>query len=480
MDLSRLRNLSIVAHVDHGKSTLADRLLELCGAVDPRDMRAQYLDSMDIERERGITIKLQSVRLDYRDHVINLIDTPGPRGLRLRGVPVAGRLRGRDPARRRRPGHRGPDPRQLLPRPRERPRDRRLPQQARPARRRPRPLRVRDRAGARHRRPRTSCGSAPRPATGVPELLDAVIEHIPAPTGDPKDPLQALIFDSYYDSYRGVVSSVRVMTGTLKTGSRLQVHAGRRHPRRRRDRRAPTRPHAGRRAGSRRDRLPHRRHQGRARGPLRRDGHRRRPPGHRAARGLPRAQADGVLRALPDRRRPVLRPARRPREAPPQRRLLHLRAGDLRRPRLRLPLRLPRAAPHGDHPGAARARVQPRPHRHRAVGRVPGAQDRRRGDRGGEPVGAARGGEHRVHRGADAHVHDPHAEGLHGHDHGALPEPAGRDEQARVPVARAGGAHLQGPARRGGARLLRPAEEPHAGLRVARLRPGRATSEPTW
>src|SRR5688572_13007730 len=77
MDLSRLRNLSIVAHVDHGKSTLADRLLELCGAVDPRDMREQYLDSMDLERERGITIKLQSVRLDYRDHVINLIDTPG-------------------------------------------------------------------------------------------------------------------------------------------------------------------------------------------------------------------------------------------------------------------------------------------------------------------------------------------------------------------------------------------------------------------
>ena len=66
MDLSRLRNLSIVAHVDHGKSTLADRILELCGAVDPRDMRAQYLDSMDLERERGITIKLQSVRLDWQ------------------------------------------------------------------------------------------------------------------------------------------------------------------------------------------------------------------------------------------------------------------------------------------------------------------------------------------------------------------------------------------------------------------------------
>src|SRR3546814_9213720 len=77
MELDRLRNLSIVAHVDHGKSTLADRILELCGAVDPREMRAQYLDTMDLERERGITIKLQSVRLDWRDHVINLIDTPG-------------------------------------------------------------------------------------------------------------------------------------------------------------------------------------------------------------------------------------------------------------------------------------------------------------------------------------------------------------------------------------------------------------------
>src|SRR6476660_9204069 len=76
-DLARLRNLSIIAHIDHGKSTLADRMLEICGAVDPREMRAQYLDTMDLERERGITIKLQSVRLDYSGHVINLIDTPG-------------------------------------------------------------------------------------------------------------------------------------------------------------------------------------------------------------------------------------------------------------------------------------------------------------------------------------------------------------------------------------------------------------------
>ena len=77
MDLSRLRDIAVIAHIDHGKTTLSDRLLELTGAVDPRDMRAQYLDSMDLERERGITIKLQSVRLNWRDHVINIIDTPG-------------------------------------------------------------------------------------------------------------------------------------------------------------------------------------------------------------------------------------------------------------------------------------------------------------------------------------------------------------------------------------------------------------------
>src|ERR1700733_12983926 len=75
--IERIRNFSVISHVDHGKSTLSDRILEMTGTVDARDMREQYLDSMDIERERGITIKAQNVRVKWRDHVLHLIDTPG-------------------------------------------------------------------------------------------------------------------------------------------------------------------------------------------------------------------------------------------------------------------------------------------------------------------------------------------------------------------------------------------------------------------
>ncbi len=226
MELSRIRNLSIVAHIDHGKTTLSDRLLERSGAVDPREMRAQYLDSMDIERERGITIKLQSVRLNWRDHVLNLIDTPGhvdfsyevsrslaacegavllvdaAQGLEAQtlancylalenDLEIVAALNKIDlPAAD--PDRYAAEIEKVLGIPAES------------------VLRLSAKTG-----------------DGVDALLDAIVERIPPPVGDTDGPLQALIFDSHYDSYRGVISSVRVMNGTLTTGSKIRfVQAG--------------------------------------------------------------------------------------------------------------------------------------------------------------------------------------------------------------------------------------------------------------
>ena len=219
--LDRIRNLSIIAHIDHGKSTLADRLLEITGAVDARDMRAQYLDSMDLERERGITIKAQNVRLEYHGHVIHLIDTPGhvdfgyevsrslaacegvlllvdaSQGIEaqtlancylalehdLAIVPVLNKidLPAAEPERR------AEEIERVLGLPAEE------------------TLRISAKTGA-----------------GVAGVLDAIVERIPAPSGDIEAPLQALIFDSYYDPYRGVISAVRIFNGALRSGARLR------------------------------------------------------------------------------------------------------------------------------------------------------------------------------------------------------------------------------------------------------------------
>ena len=228
-ELSRIRNLAIIAHIDHGKSTLADRLLEICGAVDPREMRAQYLDSMDLERERGITIKLQSVRLGWKGHAINLIDTPGhvdfgyevsrslaacegvilvvdaSQGIEaqtlancylalendLEIVPVLNKidLPAADPDRY------GSEIESVL---------------GIPA--------------------RECLWISAKTGEGVADLLDAVIERIPAPLGDATAPTQALIFDSHFDQYRGVVSSIRVVNGHLRTGTKLRfMQAGATH-----------------------------------------------------------------------------------------------------------------------------------------------------------------------------------------------------------------------------------------------------------
>lgn len=216
MDQSLIRNTSIIAHIDHGKSTLADRMLELTGAVEVRDMKAQYLDTMDLERERGITIKLQSVRLDWQGHVINLIDTPGhvdfgyevsrslaacegvilvvdaAQGIEAQtlancylalenDLEIVAALNKIDlPAAE--PDKYAEEIENVLGIPADE------------------ILRISAKTGE-----------------GVEALLDAVVARTPAPSGDPTGDAKALIFDSHFDPYRGVVSSIRVVDGTIRS-----------------------------------------------------------------------------------------------------------------------------------------------------------------------------------------------------------------------------------------------------------------------
>ncbi len=220
VDPTRIRNIAIIAHIDHGKSTLADRLLELCGAVEARDMRDQYLDSMDLERERGITIKLQSVKLEWRGHVINLIDTPGHVDF---GYEVSRSLAACEGVVLVVDAAQGIEAQTLantylamehdleivavlnkldLP-------------AADPDRYAAEIEQVLGIPAADIQRISAKTGQ------GVEELLQAVIDRIPPPAGRDDQPLQALIFDSHFDTYRGVISSIRVVNGRVRTGDKL-------------------------------------------------------------------------------------------------------------------------------------------------------------------------------------------------------------------------------------------------------------------
>jgi len=216
----RIRNFSIISHVDHGKSTLSDRILELTGAVDPRLMREQYLDSMDLERERGITIKAQNVRVLYRDHVLHLIDTPGHVDF---GYEVSRSLAACEGAVLLVDASQGIQAQTLancyqamehnleivavlnkidLP-------------AADPDRCAAEIEQVLGIDSAEILRISAKTGE------GVEALLDAIVARVPAPVGERDAPARALIFDSSYDQYRGVVSSIRVVDGVIRTGARL-------------------------------------------------------------------------------------------------------------------------------------------------------------------------------------------------------------------------------------------------------------------
>ena len=229
LKLDHIRNFCIVAHIDHGKSTLADRLIEATGTLQKREMKAQVLDTLDLERERGITIKLNAVRMSYTaqdgaDVRAQPDRHAGARRLHVRSVALARGVRGRDPRRRRVAGDPGADALESLPRARRRARDHPDPQQDRSAGRRARARRqeVHDLIGA---DPDDILLVSAKEGTRHSGAARGDREARAAARGDPDAPLRALIFDSYYDRYRGAIPSIRVVDGAIKPGMQITFGA---------------------------------------------------------------------------------------------------------------------------------------------------------------------------------------------------------------------------------------------------------------
>ena len=224
MDQSRIRNFSIIAHIDHGKSTLADRILELTDAVSARDMRAQLLDSMELERERGITIKAQAVRVSWKGYELNLIDTPGhvdftyevSRSLQacegaLLVVDAAQGIEAQTLANAYLAIENGLE---IVPVVNKIDLPQADPDGA--------AVEIADLLGD---DPAKVVRISAKTGENVADILDAIVERVPAPTGVADAPPRALVFDSSYDQYRGVLAFVRVIDGSFTRREALQTMA---------------------------------------------------------------------------------------------------------------------------------------------------------------------------------------------------------------------------------------------------------------